>query len=352
MLTYRQQGIQKGQRQGMRQRMSWTVFALAIVFILTNANCARAHTPNAASHSLFVPILKSTQESNQPPEGDAPGDSLPAEVVGTWFAGDLLPLNFYDTTTGHWETPNGVGEMYIFNADGTFTYTGFARVQYQQCTGSVSVYREGRATEQDAHLILTPNTAKTRTVTACGSGDDSTTDGPYDPKQVAWSLAHDKFGKLELTLTVDEITKPFSKIGMVSELVGTWQNGQVTSVGFYDPATQTFGTPAGAGKWLRIHADGSYQAGEYDFATDMNNCQLTGWVYQEGELSVSGGLVTLRPTSGMARVENGCTPDQPQQEPWTDEDRSYTWLFWDWPASPKLVLIPQATFVEIVYNPE
>ena len=81
MLTYRQQGIQKGQRQGMRQRMSWTVFALAIVFILTNANCARAHTPNATSHSLFVPILKSTQESNQPPEGDAPGDSLPAEVA-------------------------------------------------------------------------------------------------------------------------------------------------------------------------------------------------------------------------------------------------------------------------------
>jgi hypothetical protein len=62
--------------------------------------------------------------------------------------------------------------------------------------------------------------------------------------------------------------------------------------------------------------------------------------------------MTFTPTTGVLRVENACAPDQPRQEPWKDDAKGFTWLFWDREASPKLVLMPDGRFEEIVFLPE
>jgi hypothetical protein len=51
-------------------------------------------------------------------------------------------------------------------------------------------------------------------------------------------------------------------------------------------------------------------------------------------------------------VENACAPDQPRQEPWKDDAKGFTWLFHDYPTSPKLVLLPDGRFEENVFLPE
>jgi hypothetical protein len=303
-------------------------------------------TPTAPSTA--TPTATPTASPTASPTA-LPGDNVPAEVVGTWFEGQLLPLEFYDPNTGVWDSPSGLGQMYSFSA-GTYTYAGFARTQYGQCTGEVSVYQQGVARSEGANLLLTPNLNKTRTVTICGSREESVVEGSHETRSVPWSLGHDQFGHVQLTLTDNDITRAYNKEGLEPALVGAWRKGPVSSTDFYDPATQTFVTPAGDGQWLRIEANGTFTAGEYGHAVDpQTGCELTGWLYQTGEVAVSGSRLTITPTSGMARYENACTPDAPRQEPWHDSAKSYTWLFRDYPNDPKLVIIPLEVFQEIEF---
>ena len=217
-----------------------------------------------------------------------------------------------------------------------------------QCVGEVSVYQQGSAHAQAAALLLTPAVYRTRTVTICGSRQESVVEGAHDTRNVAWSLDRNQAGRRSLTMTDNEITGVYEKVGFDPDLADAWHIGPVFSTNFYDPATQVFTTPEADGLFLHIAADGSYVSGEFGHSVDQQNCQLTGWVYQEGTVEVSGSRLTLTPTTGMARVENACQPDQPQQQPWHDDAQSFTWFIRDYPADPNLTIIPLAMYRE--YN--
>jgi hypothetical protein len=194
--------------------------------------------------------------------------------------------------------------------------------------------------------------AKTRTVTVCGSRQETVTEGPYAPESFPFVLDYDPFGRRQLTLTEDGKPVDYLKIGMAQELVGSWQRGALSSAGFYDPVKQQFAPATGEGAWLRFNSDGTYSTGEVGYATNDQGCALTGWVYQEGAVSVSGGTLTLTPSEGMARMESSCAPGQPQQASWTDTAKTYVWSFRDRTTAPKLVLIPLDRYQEFIYTPE
>lgn len=53
----------------------------------------------------------------------APGASIPATLVGQWYAGTVSPTDYYDAGTGHWSGNGyGSGVMYTFAADGHYTF--------------------------------------------------------------------------------------------------------------------------------------------------------------------------------------------------------------------------------------
>ena len=79
---------------------------------------------------------------------------------------------------------------------------------------------------------------------------------------------------------------------------------------------------------------------------------MSGWVYQEGTISVAGGSLTTTPTAGMARVACACAPGQAQQQSYVEPARSYAWLFRDRATAPRLVLIPIERFEELEFVPE
>jgi hypothetical protein len=306
-----------------------------------------AQVPEAA-FTLYIPeSLKAGVEVPPPP---APGGTLPAEIVGTWFTGVIPPVDYYDPATGEWADVAGLGEMYVFSADGNFTYSGFLRIQNGMCVSEVSTYRKGSAEKAAiGKLTLQPELAKTRTVINCGSRSESTTDGPFDAQTISYALADDEGGRLQLTLTVGDSSTSYYKEGMAESLVGTWQQGAVTSVNFYDADTKSFAPQDSEGGWYHFNADGTYTFGEFGYATDENGCELTGWIYQEGTVAVAGSKLTTTPVSGVSRVDSSCQPGAPVVKPYTEAVRSFAWLFRDRTTEKKLVLIPIEAFEEFVF---
>lgn len=81
-----------------------------------------------------------------------PGGALPAPLAREWFIGSLTTISFYDPIAGSWSQPNGLGELYRFAADGTYTYAGALKFQNGACVSEVSVYRTGIARATDGEL--------------------------------------------------------------------------------------------------------------------------------------------------------------------------------------------------------
>ena len=223
------------------------------------------------------------------------------------------------------------------------------RLQNGLCLTEVSVYKQGTARATGATLTLTPRISKTRTVVACGSQSDTTTDGALAPFQIGWQLGEDAFGRTQLSVREGEQTTVYAKQGMAPQLVGGWHQGAVRSANFYDPGTQTFAPQDDEGAWYRFNTDGTYTSGAFGYSEDTHGCKLTGWLYQEGSLTVSGGKVTITPRTGMSRIESACRPDQPQQQPYVEDAETYVWSLRDRTSAPKLILIPLCCYKELEF---
>ena len=82
-----------------------------------------------------------------------PEQFLPNELVATLFNGNAPLTDFYNPQTGEWRDVNGLGQMYIFAADGAYTYSdsGFLQLQNGSCRSEVSTFKQGRATVDGGH---------------------------------------------------------------------------------------------------------------------------------------------------------------------------------------------------------
>jgi hypothetical protein len=191
---------------------------------------ARAETSvQEQQNRVYLPLVQG-HGSGAPPAGN-----LPAALVGTWFYGQLLPRALYDPTTGQWGSANGLGQMYEFGGDGSFTYLAFLRIESPGCSSEVTVYRRGTARADGATLRLHPVVVKTRTVIRCGGTTEKVTEGPYDERILPWIVARNQHGVKQLAITEDGKTTSYYKEGMAEELVGSWHQGEISSAGFLRP---------------------------------------------------------------------------------------------------------------------
>ncbi|HEU5102632.1 MAG TPA: hypothetical protein VFU22_26590 [Roseiflexaceae bacterium] len=326
-----------------------TLLCVLIIFGATLSSAQAQPRGQAQQSAVYLPLLLGGAATTTPPP---PAGSLPSSLVGSWFSGQLLPRELYDPTTGQWGSANGLGQQYEFTVGGAFSYLAFFHVEVPGCSSEVSVYRQGSTSVAGQELRLRPMTVKTRTVTYCGSRKETVTDGPYDERNVPWSIGYDQFGVTQLTLTEDGKATTYRKNGMAEQLVGAWHNGDLTSAGFYNPATGAFTADPAEGWWVSITADGRYRWGEFAHAIDNQGCALAGWLYLEGTVSIAGSHITFTPSAGVARVENACTPELPRQEPWQEDAKGFTWLLRDYQTQPRLVLIPDGRFQEYEFLPE
>ncbi|MCB1512635.1 MAG: hypothetical protein KDJ36_17205 [Hyphomicrobiaceae bacterium] len=317
--------------------------------IVNGVQANQATSTPTATPTVAVPTATPTV---MPTPTIQPSNRLPDELAATWYSGNA-PLNdFYNPQTGEWRDVNGLGQMYVFSDDGSYTYTGFLRLQIGACRSEVSTFKQGTAVADNSALRLTPILVKTRSITICGSREESFTDGPYDQIIQPWIVDEGEDGHEVLTVGTAAEATTYYKAGMVKSLVGVWHSGALTPTGFYEPTTNQFELESAEGMWFDFMGNSTYRFGEHSHSqADAEGCFMEWWVYQEGTIDVVGGRITVTPAQGTRRLLNSCQPDQPNQEPWLDDARDYTWFYRDRSTAVKLVIIPLSVFVEFIFVP-
>lgn len=99
--------------------------------------------------------------------------SVPAELVGSWYAGSGYTSAPYDPATGAWGTPTGKGLVYLFRADGSYTKGFQSYVSNGGCTTGFSAFEEGFAEFAGQTLTTYPQTGHVQYKDSCAPSLDS-----------------------------------------------------------------------------------------------------------------------------------------------------------------------------------
>lgn len=327
---------------------------------------ARSSAIGQGEFPVFMPLVMSNRSNPQPlptptvsptptaipsPTPPPANGQLPADLIGTWFSGNQ-PLNdFYNPVTGEWRSVSGLGQMYVFHSDGSFTYTGFFRIETGACRSEVSVYRHGTAQANANTLTLTPDADKTRTAITCPTPKETIVEGPHTPFEVTFVVGENDSGREQLSVHEGNSDTNYARSGMANSLVGVWKSATLTPQGFYDAASDQFDLSSPMGMWFRFNADATYEFGEHNQTPpDDSGCVSEFWIYQKGTITVNGGQITVAPQTGTLRLMNQCNPEGVTQNPWLDSTRTYVWLYRDRDTDIKLVMIPLERYVEFIFS--
>ena len=90
-----------------------------------------------------------------------------------------------------------------------------------------------------------------------------------------------------------------------AEMVGSWYEGSVSTIDYYDPGTGTWAPPSGSGFAYTFNADGTY---EYSGILQVSTygCTSTLFGYYTGTVTVEGNVLTTYQNGGKTKYETNC----------------------------------------------
>lgn len=162
-------------------------------------------SPRPPSSPLPIPTgplfpLPSTDPLDTP-SGGGTGVEPPAEIVGSWYTGDVSDIGYVDPNTGSYSVGGSEGVGYAFAPDGTWQYGFLITSSLYGCTMRVMVFRTGVVAAVDAptHLV-SPDTQ----VSQMHSEDDCVESNNYDrelepdDETIIWERTTDEYGEVLL----------------------------------------------------------------------------------------------------------------------------------------------------------
>lgn len=100
--------------------------------------------------------------------------------------------------------------------------------------------------------------------------------------------------------------KQISKATNPSVLVGTWRNGNIATLDFYNAQTGEWQNRTGEGMFLTIQANGEYRLGSV-VTTYLNGSEARHQLFQQGTVVIFGTQLVLQPTSGYTEALENCS---------------------------------------------
>lgn len=135
--------------------------------------------------------------------GGGKGGSVPKQLVGVWTTGSGSTINYQDAITGAYAPPSGsTGELTI-KSDGSYSQNGLLQTTLYNCTTSLFVMEEGKASVSGDKITFKPGKVKTSMQDTCRkSSNFNNRDGTKNTKSDTFELTEDEYGPL-LRLTDD-----------------------------------------------------------------------------------------------------------------------------------------------------
>jgi hypothetical protein len=107
-----------------------------------------------------------------------------------------------------------------------------------------------------------------------------------------------------------------------AELVGSWYEGNPSTINYYDPYTGEWAPPNGSGFTYTFGADGTYT---YSGLIQVSSygCSTTLFGYYTGTVTFEGEVLTVYQNGGQTKYETNCGTNS--EEAAAPETTAYSW---------------------------
>jgi len=145
---------------------------------LSSAALRCARTISTATLTVCIALLPACGSDDGPSgpgdDGNAPRTTVPDELVGQWYSGNVSPTDYYNPNTGSWSGAGyGEGVLYKFTRDGHYEFAFQLTSRLYDCYTLTQFYVRGTMTVDQAVATyqLHPVTAKRIERSNCGGGN-------------------------------------------------------------------------------------------------------------------------------------------------------------------------------------
>lgn len=126
-----------------------------------------------------------------------PRTDVPDQMTGDWFTGTISSIQYYDRSSGQWQTPNGTGFYIIIDDDGDYETGAIIETGSGFCKSRLYGVEVGTLEIDGTEVRIHRHWVRTRVVNTCGE-DGERTLGPAT-RVVQWSIEIDETGREWLT---------------------------------------------------------------------------------------------------------------------------------------------------------
>lgn len=129
-----------------------------------------------------------------------PRTSVPQQLVASWTTGTISSINFFNTNTGAWSAPSGVGIFYKLTQDGYYEKGVLLQSSLYGCTTTFYAFNKGTVNLEANKIVLYPTYGKIKSEDNCVQDNNYEKADNLATETIYWELGVDEFGNEVLWL--------------------------------------------------------------------------------------------------------------------------------------------------------
>jgi len=153
--------------------------------------------------SLLIVGCSKNNDSITEPDNITPRTNIPSNLAREWYSGNISSINFFNSTTGQFSSPSGVGMYFKFSTDGYYEKGVILQSSSYECSSTFYAFNKGTVVIDDNKIILYPVYGHIKSEDNCVSSNNYEKPDQLSEETMIWQLGVDEYHSETLWLNYE-----------------------------------------------------------------------------------------------------------------------------------------------------
>lgn len=153
--------------------------------------------------SLLITGCSKKDDSINGPANSTPRTNVPQDLAKNWYTGSISSVNFFNTNTGQFSSPSGVGMYFKFSSDGYYEKGVILQSSLYGCSSTFYAFNSGTVAINNNRITLYPVYGKIKSEDNCVSSNNYEKPDQLGEETMIWQTGMDEYNSETLWLSYE-----------------------------------------------------------------------------------------------------------------------------------------------------
>lgn len=153
--------------------------------------------------SLLVTGCSKNNDSINEPGDLTPRTNIPSNLAREWYTGNISSINFFNSATGQFSSPTGVGMYFKFSNEGYYEKGVILQSSLYGCSSTFYAFNKGTVVIDGNKMILYPTYGKIKSEDNCVSSNNYEKPDQLSEETMIWQIGMDEYNLETLWLSYE-----------------------------------------------------------------------------------------------------------------------------------------------------